>query len=103
MTYRVELTARAGRDLRRLFQTIGAADSAQARLWFDGLTDTILSLENYPSRGSATPESRSLRHLLYGSSRYVYRIIYSIDEGHARVTVVHIRHGSRKPVKPNEF
>ena len=99
MAYRVELTSRAHRDLRRLFQTIGAADSAQARLWFDGLEDAILSLEKYPARGPVTPEDSDLRHLLYGSSRYVYRVIYSIDEIHRLVTVLHIRHGSRKPMK----
>jgi plasmid stabilization system protein ParE len=99
MAYRVELTARAHRDLRRLFQTIGAAGSAQAKLWFDGLEAAVLSLERYPARGAITPESSDLRHLLYGGSRYVYRIIYSIDEIHRSVTVLHIRHGLRKPMK----
>ncbi|MDR3534550.1 MAG: type II toxin-antitoxin system RelE/ParE family toxin [Rhodopila sp.] len=97
MAYRVELTVRAGRDLRYIYQTIAAADSEQARAWFNGLEVAISSLDEHPARNPVTPETNTLRHLLYGNKRHVYRIIYAIDERERVVRVQHIRHGSRQP------
>ena len=96
MTFRVELTNRAARDLRRLYRDIDAVHSEQAREWFNGLEAAILSLDENPGRSTATPENRHLRHLLYASRSYVYRVIYRIDEAHRTVSIIHIRHGARK-------
>ena len=96
MTSRVELSSRAIADLRRIFRAINAEHSVEAAAWFNGLERAILGLEKFPGRCPATPENRSLRHLLYGRRRNVYRAIFSIDEGNAVVTVVHIRHGARR-------
>jgi plasmid stabilization system protein ParE len=95
LAYRVHLTERATRDLRRIFQIINAEDVAQARAWFNGLERTVLSLDRHPARGAFTPEDNTIRHLLYGRRRHRYRIIYSIDEAERVVTVLHIRHGAR--------
>jgi len=100
MAYRVELTARASRNLRRIYRDINATDSKQARAWFDGLEAAVLSLDEHPARNPATPEDSSLRHLLYGRRGHVYRVICAIDERRAVVTVLHIRHGSRQPLSP---
>jgi plasmid stabilization system protein ParE len=100
MAYRVDLTTRADRDLRPIYRSIDAAVSEQARVWFDGLEAAVLSLEEHPARTPVTPEDRSLRHLLYGHGRSVYRIIYAIDERVGVVTVLHVRHGSRRPLSP---
>jgi mRNA-degrading endonuclease RelE of RelBE toxin-antitoxin system len=47
--------------------------------------------------GPMAPEEKSakrpLRHLLYGSRRDVYRVIFEIDERRKRVLVLTIRHG----------
>ncbi len=51
-----------------------------------------------PRRGVRTPEDVSLRHFLYGTKPYVYRIIYSIDEQSRQVNVAQIRHGAREPL-----
>jgi len=98
MTYRVELTARATRNLRRIYRDINAAGSTQARAWFNGLEAAVLSLDESPARNPMTPEDSNLRHLLYGRRRHVYRVIYAIDEAGGVVTVLHIRHGSRQPL-----
>jgi len=95
MAYRVELTERAVRDLRRIYVTIHAADQQPARDWFDGLENTVFSLAEHPARGATIPEDSILRHLLYGRKRHRYRIIYSIDGSRQVVTVLHIRHGAR--------
>jgi plasmid stabilization system protein ParE len=103
LAYRVEVTARAARDLRRIDREINADYAREAADWFNGLEALVLSLEEYPSRGAPTTEDRNLRHLLYGNRPSVYRVIYAIDEVGAVVRVLHIRHGARQnfdPVSP---
>jgi plasmid stabilization system protein ParE len=99
MTYRVELTRRAERDLHRLFQQIDAAESGQAQAWFIALEAAILSLEENPTRCPSTPEDDKLRHLLHGHGRNIYRVIYRIDERRTLVTVRQVRHGARRPLE----
>jgi plasmid stabilization system protein ParE len=99
MPYRVELTVRARRDLERLYLAINAANSELARVWFNGLEVAVLSLDQNPARCPVTPENPGLRHLLFGRKGYVYRVIYAIDEAHGLVTVLHIRHGARRPMQ----
>ena len=102
MAYRVDLTERAARDLRRIYLTIDASDGAQACAWFNGLERAVLSLDEHPARAPYLPEGGGLCHLLYGRRRYRYRIIYAIDEAARVVTVLHIRHGARDAFGPDE-
>ena len=66
MPYRVDLTERAARNLRRIYLTINAVDAAQAYAWFNGLEKAVLSLDEHPTRGAPIPEGGDLRHLIYG-------------------------------------
>jgi toxin ParE1/3/4 len=100
MAYRVELTARAARDLRRIYVQIDAANSERARDWFNRLEAAIFSLDEHPARSPVTPEDANLRHLLYGGRGHVYRVIYAIDQQNRTVTILHIRHGSRQAWSP---
>ncbi len=100
MAYRVDLTERAARNLRRIYRTINAEHSARARDWFNGLEQAVLSLDEHPARAPVIPEDDSLRHLLYGRRPNVYRIIYAIHERNRVVTVLHIRHGARRAFTP---
>jgi plasmid stabilization system protein ParE len=102
MAYRVDLTERAARNLGRIYLAINADDGVQARAWFNGLEQSVLSLERYPAKGAPTPEDSELRHLLYGRKGRRYRIIYAIDEGRHVVTVLHIRHWARGAFMPDE-
>ncbi len=99
MAFRVELTARAQRDLAAIYEYIHAGSTKQAFLWFNGLEDAILSLENRPERGRMTRENSRLRQLLYGTKPHTYRIIYSIQRRSQVVLVVHIRHGARRDLR----
>jgi toxin ParE1/3/4 len=96
VAYQVELTLRAERDLEHLYDRILANDSASASRWFNGLEETIQTLERLPRRCPIAPESRKakrrLRHLLYGAKRDVYRIIFEINESSKIVSVLTIRH-----------
>jgi plasmid stabilization system protein ParE len=102
MAYRVDITQRAECDLDRLYLTIEADSSEQARVWFNGLERTVLSLDEHPARGAPIPEGGALRHLLYGRKGHRYRIIYAIDDASSTVTVLHIRHGARDVFRPDE-
>jgi toxin ParE1/3/4 len=95
MTFRVEVTARAIRDLRHLYKAIAARHIPAAAKWFNGLEAKVASLAHHPGRGQPVPEDDGLRQLLYGRRPHVYRIIYEIDEGNRIVSVLHIRHGAR--------
>ena len=95
MAFRVELTARAQRDLAAIYDYIHAESSIRAFQWFNGLEDAILSLENHPERGTATRENSRLRQLLYGNKPHLYRIIYSVRKRSGVVSVLHLRHGTR--------
>ena len=92
-TYRVRIVERAQDDLRRIRREIGVRNSAQARTWFSGLEEIILSLSMHPQRGGITPEAAKFRQLLYGRRPHVYRVIYTINEQTKIVRVLHIRHG----------
>ena len=66
MTYLVNVTVRAERDLALLFDARNAEHSDAAFKWYRGLKEAILSLEEQPNRCPQTPENGTLRHLLYG-------------------------------------
>ena len=102
MAYRVDITERAERDLEHIYLTIEADSSEQARIWFNGLERTVLSLDEHPVRGAPIPEGGALRHLLYGRKGHRYRVIYAIDDASNAVTVLHIRHGARDAFRNDE-
>ena len=99
MAYRVNLTARAGRDLAQLFEDIQARDSRAALDWYKGFKGAILSLREQPQRCPVAPEDNRLRHRLYGNKPHIYRVIYRVLKGPKRVDVLHVRHGARRPRK----
>ncbi len=94
MTYRVEITARARRDLSRIGAYIHTDSTVQAAIWLAGLEEAVLSLEQLPERGAALKSSR-YRQLLYGKLPHTYRVIYRINERTHSVFILHIRHGAR--------
>jgi toxin ParE1/3/4 len=94
MAYLVRIAARAERDLSLLYEEINAADSPTA-----GLKQAILSLALQPNRCPVAPETKKLRHLLYGRKPHVYRIIYRVHERQKQVDVLHIRHGARRRLR----
>lgn len=102
MAYRVNLAARAERDLAELYDQIHAAGSDHARNWYFGLHAAILSLRRMPERCPVAPENKTLRHLLYGRKPHVYRVIFRISKEWRTVDVIHIRHGARKKLPKSD-
>jgi len=103
MAYLVSLTSRAERDLAAWYEDIDARNSEAALAWYRGLKRAILTLGEFPNRCPRTPETAGLRHLLYGREPYVYRVIYRVLERKKQVEVVHIRHGFRRELRPEDF
>ena len=103
MAYLVRLMPRVKRDLRLIFAHIHARESAAALRWYQGLEQEILSLEETPNRCPAAPESRHLRHLLYGRKPHVYRVIYRMRAEMRQVDVLHIRHGARRGFRTKDI
>src|SRR5260370_21283426 len=95
MAYGVSIGPRAERDLADLYSNIEAQDSPAAEKWYRGLKQAILSLQKLPNRTPTTPESKRLRHLLYGNKPHIYRVIYRVIEKRRQVEVLHIRHRAR--------
>jgi len=95
MQYLVSLTDRAVRDMELICEFVQADSSERAFAWFNDLAEAIYSLERCPERGAVTPESKKLRHLLFGKKPTTYRIIYTVDKRRAAVSILHIRHGAR--------
>src|ERR1700761_6022923 len=62
MAYQVDLTLRAQRDLAQLYQAIHAENSDAALLWYRGLKQAILRLQENPNRCPLTPENNRLRN-----------------------------------------
>ena len=98
MAYSVSVSVRAQRDLARIYNYIGAADSEAARKWYLGLRESILALEKHPNRWPVTHENGQLRQILYGNKPHVYRAIYRVLERRKKVEVIYIRHGARERV-----
>ena len=102
MPYLVRLADRAFRDLEAIYEFIAADSSQSAFARFNELAEKIYSLERFPERGSATPEDKKLRHLLFGNKPNIYRVIYALDKRNNAVNVLHIRHGARAALSPHK-
>jgi len=55
----------------------------------------FMVLERFPERGAVIPESKKLRHLLFGKKPSTYRIIYAVDKRNDVLNILHIRHSAR--------
>jgi len=86
--------------MEAIYEFIQADASEKAFAWFNDLVEAIYSLERFPDRGTVIPESKKLRHLLFGNKPDTYRIIYALDQRNRVVNVLHIRHGARAPLPP---
>ncbi len=100
MEYVVRLTERAFRDMRSIYEFIGAEQSEAALKWFKELAQAIATLKSYPERGTAMTGKRNLRRLLFGEKPNIYRILYVVDRKNKLARILHIRHGARNEEVP---
>lgn len=95
--WRVIVEPPAQRDIAEAHAWLAERDPDAADRWFNGLYDTIGSLEIFPERCPLAPESRffnqEIRQLLHGRRYHKYRILFTV--GRHTVHVLHVRHGAR--------
>jgi plasmid stabilization system protein ParE len=101
--HRVVFTYRARADALEAFRWIAEQSPDAAARWYAGLDKAIAKLGENPERHPiAEEESESLgltiRQMLYGRRRGVYRILFSI-EGDS-VVLHYVRHSARGPIEP---
>ncbi len=105
MIFRVIVTPQAEDDLRAAYRYIRKHAPEAAGTWIKGIRRKIKTLARYPERTPLAWESATLhepiRELFYGSgNRGIYRILFVILG--KDVLVLHVRHGSRLPLEPEE-
>jgi plasmid stabilization system protein ParE len=93
MTYRVELSRRAARDIEVAFEYLRSRAPLNALRWRDGLQGRLRLLEMSPEAFGFAPENETakanVRQVLYGT----YRVLYTIRG--ETVYIVTVRHGAR--------
>ncbi len=98
MAYRIRLTPRAEQDLDRIYATVSREAPFRGPRWFDCFEQSMLSLSDFPERCAIVPKlcsnQRTVRQLLFGRRRHVYRIYFAVFTD--VVTILHVRHGARK-------
>lgn len=94
MAYYVLYRRRAERDLENLAE-------ASTPEWFDGLSNAIESLAEFPYRCAFATEpglrQKGVRQLLYGERRSIYRVLYRVKD--ESVHILTIRHARRRPLE----
>jgi plasmid stabilization system protein ParE len=107
MAYRVELADAALADVEAIYAWVLQEAPVRGPAWFDELTDSLFTLEEFPNRCPLAREAkearRKIRCLLFGKGRGVYRILYEVDEKSRTVWIHHVRHGARRDLSPEEM
>ena len=102
MTYRVVVTARARADCGAGVPVIADQSPDAAARWYVGLENAIAKLTVMPERHPIAEDESAqlgitLRQMLYGRRRGVYRLLFSI-EGES-VTLHYVRHSAQGPIE----
>ena len=103
MKYRIVVTTRARTDAVDAFRWFAERSPAAAARWYAGLQKAIDTLKQNPERHPVAEEESeqfgvTMRHLLYGRRRGVYRLLFSVHGD--TVTLHYVRHSARGPIEP---
>ena len=97
MTYQVEMSAMASREVRQTYRWKAEKDRRAAGRWQAALLAAIHSLEDQPERFSLAPEAewchRPIRQMLFGKRSGVYRVLYHV-RGDV-VFIARVRHSAQ--------
>ena len=102
MTHKVRITPEAEADLCSIGDYIAAQHAPEAALRFiQRLRGRVESLKTFPEAYGVAPEAQAagaeVRQLIHG----MYRVLYTVDE--QTVTIHAVRHGARRPLRPDEL
>jgi plasmid stabilization system protein ParE len=103
VSYRVVFTASARADIIEQFRYLVDRSPAAAARWYTGIEKAISKLDKLPERHPIAHDETeqlgvTLRQMLYGRRRGVFRILFSIEGD--TVILHHVRHCARAPIEP---
>ena len=105
MRFSVDVTATAKREADEAFAWLHEHTAVYAVEWFNGLLDAVDELAEFPSRWPLAREQgdfdADIRQMLYGKRPHIYRVLFVVRE--KTVYVLHIRHGARRTLRPDEI
>lgn len=105
MKYKLIIQPPALADLDEAYRWIAQRSPENAARWFNGFLEALQTLEHFPTRCGAAPESeqigQEIRQLLYGRRGGTYRALFVVRDD--EVHVLHIRHAARNTMTPEEF
>lgn len=105
MSFEVEYTANARRELEDTYLWIKARAPISAVRWREDLIAKVESLADDPRRHRLAPESKKfpcdIRQILFRKRRSQFRILFTIAE--ERVVILSIRHHSRRPLEDGDL
>lgn len=107
MEYRVILTDTAIADVEEIFGVVVREAPVRGHDWANQLLKALDSLGTFPNRYAFARESqtsgRPIRCMLFGKGHGVYRSLYEVDEETKKVWILHVRHGSRADLPPDQI
>lgn len=100
MTYSIEMTPRARRDLQRRVDWISRNSRRNARGWRERILAKIDTLNHNPQRCAIAPDADAfeiieVRQLLFGKRNNVYRILFAVS-GDNTVSILRIMHAAQR-------
>ena len=105
MTFQVELTPIAERQIEKAYQWYRDRNPEFADRWFRSVMNRISTLQVQPRRWALAVEHEifpeEVRQLLHGQARNVYRILFTIRE--TRVIVLYVRHSAQAPLTEEDL
>lgn len=105
MTFQVEITPLAEAQIEQAYRWYREQNPEFADRWFRGLMNAIGTLQEKPRRCALAIENdvftEEVRQLLYGKSRNIYRVLFTIRD--TTVYVLYIRHSSQAPMTVDDL
>ncbi|MEM6753008.1 MAG: type II toxin-antitoxin system RelE/ParE family toxin [Cyanobacteria bacterium P01_C01_bin.38] len=105
MTFQVEITPIAETQIEKTYRWYRERNPEFADKWFRGLMNAIATLQENPLRCSLAVEHEifleEVRQLLYGKSKNIYRVLFSIRD--KTVYVLYVRHSAQAPLSVDDL
>jgi plasmid stabilization system protein ParE len=105
MTFQVEITPIAESQIEQAYRWYREHNPEFADRWFRGLMNAIATLQENSQRCALAIEheifSEEVRQLLYGKSKGMYRVIFTVRE--TTVYVLYVRHSAQTPMTKGDL
>jgi plasmid stabilization system protein ParE len=105
MTFQVEITPIAEAQIEQAYLWYRERNPEFADRWFRGLMNAIATLQEKPRRCALAVEHEifpeEVRQLLYGKSKNIYRVLFTIRD--TTIYVLYVRHIAQAPLTINDL